>query len=268
MYNILLYEESTFIRTKVLKILKSTGFAVTEAASIKELSEIIEKNNSCHLILADLDFNNSSMIMLFEKYLEKNPYTPIIIYKTAITRSELARGIRLGIKDYILKSVDDQVFLERIIKWVESSGTNEYSKDPETITLDFSTFLTKEISKAKKGRYQLCFSLSTITPKSLDININAITYEEGQKIINQFRNVYWDTDQIFQYGNHSFISFFPFCGKKESDIVNAKLESIFSDVQNKNVNVKGFELVSTFVTYPSDGDTKETILKKMESLMR
>ena len=100
MYQMLLYDEAQYIRSKVKNIVKHFQVETFEAGSVVQLNHAInEVKSDFDLILADLNFDNDSVIKWFERYLEQHPFTPLIIYTSTVTRGNLASGLRLGAKD-------------------------------------------------------------------------------------------------------------------------------------------------------------------------
>ena len=272
MYRMLLFDEAQYIRSKVKNVVKHFQIETYEAGTITQLNHAIsEGNGSFDLILADLNFDNDVIIRWFENYIEQHPFTPLIIYTSAVTRANLASGLRLGAKDYILKSSDDDILLERVMKNIQQSkeqGINHSNKEPEQIVIDMHSFLNSEIRKAQKGNYEVSICLSSIQPVDSSISDEKLDYKEGSVILQKFKKQYWETDILFQYGSRAFVSFFPFCGYEQVAVVDNKLQSLFQGIKQSNVNLRGFVLVNSFVTFPHDGKDKQQIFTKLESMMK
>lgn len=270
MYQMLLYDEAQYIRSKVKGIVKRFQVETFEAGSVLQLNHALnESKGEFDLILADLNFDNESVIIWFEKYLEQHPFTPLIIYTSIVTRGNLASGLRLGAKDYILKSSDDDVLLERIMKSLQTEIVPRVNvEQPEQIVMDMQSFLTSEIRKAQKGRYEVSICLSSIQPVDQSVSVDKLSYDEGSLILQKFKTKYWETDVLFQFGIYGFLSFFPFCGHEQIIIVDHKLQHVFQEIKQDYVSLRGFVLVNSFVTFPHDGDNKQQILKQLEKIMQ
>ncbi|GAU77571.1 response regulator [Fusibacter sp. 3D3] len=270
MYRMLLFDEAQYIRSKVKAIVKHFQVEIYEAGSVLQLNHAItESKGVFDLILADLNFDNESIVIWFEKYLEQHPFTPLIIYTSTVTRGNLASGLRLGAKDYILKSSDDDILLERIMKCLQTEIAPRAKTDqPEQIVIDMQSFLTSEIRKAQKGRYEMSICLSSIQPVDQSVSSEKLGYDEGSLIIQKFKTKYWETDVMFQFGIHAFVSFFPFCGYDQVIIVDHKLQSVFQEIKQDYVSLRGFILVNNFVTFPHDGENKQQILRQLEKIMQ
>ncbi|MBS7526478.1 response regulator [Fusibacter paucivorans] len=270
MFRVLVYDEAQYIRSKVIRILKTFKIDVIEAGSQAQLNYLSNENGSrFDLILADVNFDSDGVSKWLENYMANHPFTPLIIYTSSVTRATLVSGLKLGAKDYILKSSDDDVFVERVMKNLqagESAKTEEVYLNQ--IVFDLNTYLSGELRKAQKGRYELSIGLSVIQPIGENITDKDLNYEEGSRIINRIRQHYWDTDLLIQYGPRGFVSFFPFCGINETEIVDGKLKMLFATMQENNANLKGFALMNTFVTYPKDGIDQQSILDKMGRLLK
>jgi len=270
MFRVLIYDEAQYIRSKVKKLLKAFKIDVSEAGSATQLNSLVmDLETRFDLILADVNFDVEGVTKWFEKYLMHHPFTPLIIYTSSVTRSTLVSGLKLGAKDYILKSSEDDVLIERIMKnlqAVEAKETEEIYLNQ--IVFDLSSYLAGELRKAEKGRYEISLGLSVIQPANAQVDEKMLTYDEGSKIINRVRQHYWDTDVLIQYGARGFVSFFPFCGIKDTSVVDSKLQMLFKSMQSNNANLKGFLLHNTFVTYPKDGIDQNSILDKMSGLLK
>ncbi|MBF4695900.1 response regulator [Fusibacter ferrireducens] len=270
MYQILLYDEAQYIRSKVKSIVKRFQVETFEAGSILQLNRALNgTQGEFDLILADLNFDNESVVIWFEKYLELHPFTPLIIYTSTVTRSNLASGLRLGAKDYILKSSEDDFLIERIMKHLQAKAVSNVKVDqPEQIVMDLQSFLTSEIRKAQKGRYEVSICLSSIQPEDHSVKDEKLGHNEGSIIIQKFKTEYWETDVMFQFGVYSFVSFFPFCGHEQVLVVDQKLQNVFQEIKRDYVSLRGFGLVNNFVTFPHDGENKQEILKQLEKIMQ
>lgn len=266
---VLIYDEAQYIRSKVKRILKSFNIDVVEAGTSTQLNYIIADSQlKFDMILADVNFDADYITNWIEKYLIMHPFTPLIIYTSTVTRATLISGLKLGAKDYILKSSDEDTFVERIMKnlqAIEKQKTEEVYLNQ--IVFDLNSYLSGEIRKAQKGKYQLSIGLSVIQSKDLKSGEHDLDNDEGLKIINRIRQHYWDTDVLIQYGPRGFVSFFPFCGTEETSIVDEKLKNLFNTMRENNINLTGFELLNTFVTYPKDGIDQAGILTKMTDLL-
>ena len=270
MFRVLIYDEAQYIRSKVKNILKAFKIEVLEAGSSTQLNSLMaDLETRFDLILADVNFDVESVTKWFEKYLMHYPFTPLIIYTSSVTRRTLVSGLKLGAKDYILKSSEDDVLVERIMKNLQSVETQRSEEVYlNQIIFDLNSYLAGELRKAEKGRYEISLGLSVIQPVNDQVAEKMLTYDEGSKIINRVRQHYWDTDVLIQYGPRGFVSFFPFCGVNDTSIVNSKLQMLFESMQSNNANLKGFALLNTFVTYPKDGIDQNSILDRMSELLK
>ena len=269
MFKVLVYDEAQYIRSKVKRILKTFKIDVVEAGTPMQLNYITsDQNQRFDMILADINFDAEYLTNWIESYMIHYPFTPLIIYTSSVTRSTLVSGLKLGAKDYILKSSDDEIFIERIMKnlqAIESKKTEEIYLNQ--IVFDLNSYLSGELRKAQKGNYELSIGLSVIQTLNDSSEVD-LSYDEGSKIINRIRQHYWDTDVLIQYGPRGFVSFFPFCGTNDTKVVDTKLKSLFETMRSNNINLNGFELLNTFVTYPKDGIDQMSILGKMTEMLK
>lgn len=116
-YNILIVDDSIFVKKQLTQILTSEGFNVIDSASDGE--EAVEKYKEHHpkidLVTMDITMPKMDGITALEKIIEYDKNAKIVMV-SALGKQELVKkSLLLGAKNYIIKPLDRKKVLERIV---------------------------------------------------------------------------------------------------------------------------------------------------------
>ncbi|CNB55763.1 response regulator of RpoS [Yersinia intermedia] len=104
--NILVVEDETVFRTVITEFLKSLGAMVQQAGNgLEALAQI--KVQSPDLILCDLAMPKMGGIEFVERLLAQGVNIPILVISATDKMTDIAKVMRLGVKDVLLKPIVD-----------------------------------------------------------------------------------------------------------------------------------------------------------------
>ena len=120
-YNILVVDDSIFVKKQLSQILTSESFNIIDTASDGE--EAIEKYKEYHpnidLVTMDITMPKLDGITALEKIIEFDK-TAKIVMVSALGKQELVKkSLLLGAKSYIIKPLDRKKVLERIVMVIQ-----------------------------------------------------------------------------------------------------------------------------------------------------
>lgn len=261
MYHLAVLDERAFIRNRVKGLLGTEGIRVYEAETINHLVYLLDhENTEVDLIMADLNFDDPTLVERMQDFRKKHARIPLVIFTSASTRKVFVSAVKMGASDFILKSTDEKTLIRRIKKNIaKSKGIVEGRGADDKMTLDVRRYLSGEIRKAQKGHYDLTFCFS----KVVDQNDLQMPVHLPEGFYEHLQTIYWETDELILMNGNRFVSFFPFCGKKDSYIVESKLQTSFDRLKAVYPKLKDYELDNDYVTFPEDGLTKDEILSRM-----
>ena len=116
-YNILVVDDSIFVKKQLSQILTSEGFNVVDTAADGE--EAIEKYKEHHpkvdLVTMDITMPKMDGISALEKIIEFDKNAKVVMI-SALGKQELVKkSLLLGAKNYIIKPLDRKKVLERVV---------------------------------------------------------------------------------------------------------------------------------------------------------
>ncbi len=116
-YNILVVDDSIFVKKQISQILSSEGFNIIDTASDGE--EAVEKYKEHHpnidIVTMDITMPKMDGITALEKIIEFDKNAKIVMV-SALGKQELVKkSLLLGAKNYIIKPLDRKKVLERIV---------------------------------------------------------------------------------------------------------------------------------------------------------
>jgi two-component system, chemotaxis family, chemotaxis protein CheY len=120
-YNILVVDDSIFVKKQISQILSSEKFNIIDTASDGE--EAIEKYKEHHpkidLVTMDITMPKMDGITALEKIIEFDKSAKIVMV-SALGKQELVKkSLLLGAKNYIIKPLDRKKVLERIVTVIQ-----------------------------------------------------------------------------------------------------------------------------------------------------
>lgn len=255
MEHIIVFEQKNYMMQRITRILKKLSCEVYPAETYLELEQSLNiEQNDVDMIIAELDFDNVQEIKMISTFLKQYPKTKLIVFTTDQSRKAFLDGIKVGASDYIIHTSTDSEITERLQQHINTKTSDLV---PTHLILNLNKYISGEMIKAKKGKYQLTIVFSTVVnEKGLHI-----IKEDTSLIANYFSSYYWDTDAILIYGFNHLLSFFPFCTQEMLDVLERKLQHTFAKCKVENLNFAKYELQNTYVTFPEEGLSVDDILR-------
>jgi CheY-like chemotaxis protein len=267
---ILILDNVKSIRSRVKSLLNSNKYTIYEASNSTEFLNIFAQNgHNANLIIMDIDLKDEDGFEIVRKIREKNKVVPIIILTANNHKTAFLKGILEGISDYILKPFEDQLLINKILKFLNAS--EDLIADKVILNLPF--FIHSEFKKATKGNYNVTIMMTTFY-KPLKDNSNEIDTEYNkvsEYVYDHLKDIFWDTDIFIHYASQNFIGVFPFASVENKNVINDKVATCFEDLKFKNPKLKEYSLSNVFVTYPQDIEEDEdvflTLLEKTKEAL-
>ncbi|MGM0502007.1 MAG: response regulator [Bacillota bacterium] len=260
MANILIIDDSAFLRRSVNKLLSEQGMDVFEA---ENLAQVRENRFSREEDLKDMDLILLDIYLQGEKGLDILPYLrnkystiPVLILSMDNSKETVLRAFELKANDYILKPFDEQKLISKIKYYLDLS--DECIANPKKCAVEdskskdefdyFQVDLLKEISRSLRS--ELPFSIIKLGLKGDSRKI--VTKE---KLLNSIR----DIDQIYTIGNDSYLFLLPLTGKEGVVKLISRLELQF----NKELDLQDLGFVNK-ISFPEDITAKVEKNKAVE----
>jgi DNA-binding NarL/FixJ family response regulator len=260
---IIVFDKMTSSKVRILRIFEDHGIGAEDANNKIELMNVlsINQDKKCILIMGIDDELSDDGLELVK--VVKQLYSELaILILTSITKREFfARCIAEGVADYLLKPFEDDVLFERAQKLMNINHRVAES----ILRFNFPGYLRCEIIKAKKGKYPFTLLKSTVFSLTKD-GFTGVDYEFSRlsnNIYEDLNSLFWETDIFIQYNGDSYLGFFPFCGEENSALINEKVKKKFEKMKELNANLRKYEIINSFVTFPEDGDDVTVLLDKL-----
>ena len=253
MPNILIIDDSAFLRRSINKLLSDQGMDVFEAENLVQVRE----NTFSNIKLADMDLILLDIYLKGEKGLDILPYLrsnystiPVLILSMDNSKETVLQAFNLKANDYILKPFDEQKLIDKINYYIDLADecivnpknckvTNQNNKVQDEFDY-FKIDLLTEISRSLRSG--LSFSILKL---SLTENSKQIITKE--KLLNQIR----DIDQIYISKENSYLFLLPLTDKKGLTKLISRLEIEF----NKEVPLAEVSFVNK-ISFPKDITTE------------
>lgn len=258
--SIVVYDKIFPTKVRIRKIFEDHGIRVEDASNQLGLFNILSRNidNTVVVIIAieeEADEDNFDMLRIIKS---EYPDFSIIVLTSVSKREFFTRCISEGVDDYVLKPFEDYFLYERVLKLLNPNTVITES----VLKFNFPGYLRSEIFKARKGGYQFSLMKCTLVNHEEDkysvIDNDYIKYTNA--IYESLKALFWETDIFIQFGLDSFLGFFPFCGDENIIVVDDKVRNKYERIQALDENLKNYEIINAFVTYPNEGNDVESLL--------
>ena len=123
-YNIMIVDDSMFIRKQMTSILQSEGFQIAQMANDGlEAVEKYEQNSSqIDLITLDITMPNMDGMVALQKLIEFDPKV-LVIMVSALGKEDLVKkSLLIGAKHYVVKPLTCEKVIPRIVSILESQA--------------------------------------------------------------------------------------------------------------------------------------------------
>ena len=275
MKKIIVLNSYSYVKTQIENLMSPYNVDVLGATNTIELYELLGTfKNKIDLLFIDINLSTEDAFNIMNKVRETHETLPMVILTTIGKRSMFIKGIQNGAVDYILLPLHEENFIKRTlnhlkIKNSSLKSTNLISRQLNE-EIDFQQYLSTEFKRAKKGNYSLSIVMCTFFKKVEEFN-EEIEYEYislSEKLLDDFKSLFWDTDLFVKYGSQSFIGIFPFSDEKNTVVITNKIEKTYEKIKNENEKYKNYYVENSFVTYPLDGSSQEELLIKLSQKMK
>ncbi|MBH1939574.1 response regulator [Mobilitalea sibirica] len=258
--NIMIHDNLNVVRNKVKEILKEEEYFFLEASSLLESINILKDyEDKLDMIIIDVDFNEEDFEVI-RKLKDKSKDTPILVITANNKKETIMQAINEGITNIMLKPFEQVVFQQKVFKLLMPTETEIF----EEVTFNLENFITSELSKAKKGNYEVSILMSKVISPDDNINLEEYIYKiELKGIYEGLESLFWETDVFLKYSFDTFIGVFPFCDKNNTQVILDKINKKFELMKEGSENLQEINLTNSFVTYPEDGLEYEELFQKM-----
>jgi DNA-binding NtrC family response regulator len=128
MPSILTVDDSTIVRTAVSRVIEGLGFEVAEAGDgVAGLATLAECRFD--LVILDVQMPNMDGPTMLEKMREAGDRTPVIMLTGESQRTTIARAMKCGITDYMMKPFDPRNLRDKVISAVQSRASERILDD-------------------------------------------------------------------------------------------------------------------------------------------
>ena len=269
--------DSIFAIRYRIKILGSLAdIKVIEVNKPEQLVNLLRSPNDIALIITELEFAHQDSFLVFDKIMAYARKIPVMILTSENKRTSFVKAMQCGASDYVLKPFDGEYLLKRIIDLMGSEmpripiqAWEAMNKDICSMSIDFNSYVDKELKKASKGKYAISIMMSIITDSTNKMNgtLDKRYHVIYKELHHNLSAVIFDTDLLMNHSSGSFIGVFPFCGPEDQNIINEKLISVFEEYNQENEIEQTIQLVNTFVSYPEDGKNREELIAVVNERM-
>ncbi len=270
--SIIIFDEVSVARIKETNLFQEFYVNVYGAAKEDDLFNLLsDEDIEVSLIIMDIGMNEEKGFDILNKIKLKKPSVPILILTANNKKQTFTRCIEEGVAGYILKPVENAYLLEKVLSIINTTKrvNGIPLKIEEDIRIDIKSFINTEITKAKKGKYEITLILASFFVLSDEPSIkNEKNIALAARLLyEKLSSMLWETDIVEKYGPQTYLGFFPFCGKDNSTKVINKIYEAFEEVKKDNVQLKYFKLGVGDLTFPTDEDDKELFMEELEKKM-
>ncbi|KDR94709.1 Response regulator receiver domain-containing protein [Peptoclostridium litorale DSM 5388] len=267
MNNILVLDNSAYIRHRIKGILKKYSIGIHEAVNSNEFFAVLGKNkNEIGLIITEVNLEKEDGLDIMAHAKKRGHEIPFLVLTGQNKKGIFIKSIENGAADYILKPFDDDFLLDRILTNMKFSYESDDSFDKKKVSMDFNRYISGEIKKAEKGRYELSAFMCVISNKDGDDeeDVGNRLDEVGRIVYPKIKQLFWDTDIFMSFGSCSYLGVLPFCTFENTKVVEGKIQEVFEELAEENRVLDRYEVETVFVTYPNEIQSKAELFPKLK----
>lgn len=263
--SVILLEKNMNVIDNISQLLNSHNITLHCAMSSIDLFNLISSNNDIDLIITEINLKKENGLHIIKKLKGSGIQIPIMILTSLAERTVFFEGIKAGAIDYIVKPFSSNLLLERINHYIGSAESS--NKNP---SLNFYDYLNKEIVKARKGKYDISFLMSTLHDPSETISkkMNKKYLDLIDHFFPEIRQQFFETDIIIKFGLQSTIAVLPFCSKENTEIVDKKIKDFFEVFKKNHIECEDCRLDNVFLTFPDEIKLKDNIISHLTMDMK
>lgn len=247
--SVIIYEKNRLLTARLKNLLQIDNDVFYETATKQELRNVLFKTEGgSRVIVADTDGERDGGLFFLGELKEKTGDSPVIVLSSNGSRRFFIDSIKLGAADFILKPFEDKALLDKMENFL---SVRKCENAVELVTFNFARYLSGEIRKAQKGKYDVSLMFATYLRK------DGIETEDQKSIIDRYifdnlQSIFWDTDVFVRFGKKYFIGVFPFCSVKNTKVLSDKIQGRFGEMKRSFPKLSQYELADVFSTYPDD----------------
>ncbi|MBM7558015.1 response regulator [Halanaerobacter jeridensis] len=246
--NILIIDDSSFLRKSVGKLLSENEMNVFEA---ENLAQVRNNRFSGNKKLSDMDLVLLDIYLKGEKGFDILPYLrneyptlPVVILSMDDSKETVLRAFSLKANDYILKPFDEQKLIDKVNYYINLDEQciinprqcSVVERQPRDEFDYFQVDLSTEISRSLRS--ELSFSIVELSLKP-----------EREGVINKEKllNLIRDIDQLYSTKESNYLFLLPLTNREG---VQKFINRLKEEFQTK-FNLEYFDFINT-ITFPSD----------------
>ncbi len=143
---LLIVDDESNEREAMCRIVAEAGYEVVSASGVDEAIARLETDHSIALVITDLIMPERTGLELLDhvRFRLRNRKIPVIVC-SGVTRSEVvAKALRFGARDFVVKPIAPEQFLEKIRKAISSTRKIVLAVSPDPLELEL---LTKSVER-------------------------------------------------------------------------------------------------------------------------
>ena len=246
--NILIVDDSAFLRRSVNKLLSNQGMNVFEAENLVQVKNNSFKSNKrladIDLVLLDIHLAGDNGLDLLPYLKSEFPALPVVILSMDNNKETVLKAFNLKANDYILKPFNEQTLIDKVKYYINlddeciispqgCAGEKPHPKD------EFDYFKVDLLTEVNRSlRSELPFSIVNLSLEAEDKEV--ITKE---KLLNLVR----DIDQVYPTRNNNYIFLLPLTDKEGREKFIVRLKDKFKS----ELTLKDYHFVNQ-ITFPLD----------------
>lgn len=186
---ILVVDDEPAIRESLAFALKREGFAVVEAASLKEARARLDEHPD--LVILDLVLPDGNGLD-FLRALRAHSDVPVIVLTSRDEETDRVVGLEVGADDYVLKPFSPREVTARVRAVLRRSGNrNNQAEEGETALRAGAISLDPRTRKASAGSGELLLSRTEFNLLAVFLRSPGRVFERGQLL-----DAVWGTDVV------------------------------------------------------------------------
>ena len=206
-------------------------------------------NVSCVLIDGDCLEDRGRSCCTAARNVNRN--LPILVLSSEQDKTYYIGAIRWGASGFIVKPFKDDALRTKLMECYNAQSI----KNVEFITFDLQKYLMGEFRKAEKGNFSLSFMFATVVLDDPEEQGNMMSQAYYLNLFYEnIRHLFWDTDAFIRLNFKYYLGVFPFCGKKNIETVDGKINAAFNRLYTEKNMPRYVRLVLAFSSYPDDSD--------------